>query len=407
MNLDRLLPKTSFGRFFLINVISLALFWLLIQPMANYWRNQALFRMVASNESRLFLTHIRLLDKLPTIAERNGLFNPNDDVFSIRVSHLPPDMPRDGSNCSQSLRRRLERAFKQENIRYTDLLTRIVVSHAPITVMGSEEKYSDLETFLTHHYMQAEIALRRPDGIWIYAKHQIEIMPQNRLWLNTAALAIEFLLVMSGVALALNWLLRPLRKLVAATERFGRTQEITPLRTDSGPVEVREAASAFNRMFSSIQRSFEERERFLTSFSHDLRTPLTRLRLRLEQVAQDDLREKLCADVDDYGDDYCSDTPKYSRPEYMVLFNELNKPETTEEEWKQLEYRTSCSGVRFRSTNVMDYYLGDRTSVTADQRDRIDFVLNHSPLIPRTSTKSVADRPLADPALEPKPILME
>ncbi|MFR6518653.1 MAG: hypothetical protein ACLUPV_05160 [Bilophila wadsworthia] len=224
MNLDRLLPKTSFGRFFLINVISLALFWLLIQPMANYWRNQALFRMVASNESRLFLTHIRLLDKLPTIAERNGLFNPNDDVFSIRVSHLPPDMPRDGSNCSQSLRRRLERAFKQENIRYTDLLTRIVVSHAPITVMGSEEKYSDLETFLTHHYMQAEIALRRPDGIWIYAKHQIEIMPQNRLWLNTAALAIEFLLVMSGVALALNWLLRPLRKLVAATERFGRTR---------------------------------------------------------------------------------------------------------------------------------------------------------------------------------------
>ena len=302
MNLDRLLPKTSFGRFFLINVISLALFWLLIQPMANYWRNQALFRMVASNESRLFLTHIRLLDKLPTIAERNGLFNPNDDVFSIRVSHLPPDMPRDGSNCSQSLRRRLERAFKQENIRYTDLLTRIVVSHAPITVMGSEEKYSDLETFLTHHYMQAEIALRRPDGIWISAKHQIEIMPQNRLWLNTAALAIEFLLVMSGVALALNWLLRPLRKLVAATDRFGRTQEITPLRTDSGPVEVREAASAFNRMFSSIQRSFEERERFLTSFSHDLRTPLTRLRLRLEQVAQDDLREKLCADVDDLTD---------------------------------------------------------------------------------------------------------
>ena len=284
MNLDRLLPKTSFGRFFLINVISLALFWLLIQPMANYWRNQALFRMVASNESRLFLTHIRLLDKLPTIAERNGLFNPNDDVFSIRVSHLPPDMPRDGSNCSQSLRRRLERAFKQENIRYTDLLTRIVVSHAPITVMGSEEKYSDLETFLTHHYMQAEIALRRPDGIWIYAKHQIEIMPQNRLWLNTAALAIEFLLVMSGVALALNWLLRPLRKLVAATDRFGRTQEITPLRTDSGPVEVREAASAFNRMFSSIQRSFEERERFLTSFSHDLRTPLTLIKGYAETV---------------------------------------------------------------------------------------------------------------------------
>ena len=302
MNFDRLLPKTFFGRFFLINVISLALFWLLIQPMTNYWRNQALFRMVASNESRLFLTHIRLLDKLPTIAERNGLFNPNDDVFSIRVSHLPPDMPQDGSGYSLGLRERLERALRQENIRHTDLLTRIVVSHAPITGIKDQEKYNDLEPFLTHHYMQAEIALRRPDGIWIYAKHQIDIMPQIRRWLNTAALALEFLLVMGGVAFSLNWLLRPLRKLVAATDRFGKTQKITPLRTDAGPVEVREATSAFNRMFSSIQRSFEERERFLTSFSHDLRTPLTRLRLRLEQVAQGDLREKLCADVDDLTD---------------------------------------------------------------------------------------------------------
>ena len=83
-------------------------------------------------------------------------------------------------------------------------------------------------------------------------------MPQNRLWLNTAALAIEFLLVMSGVALALNWLLRPLRKLVAATDRFGRTQEITPLRTDSGPVEVREAhprSTGCFRVFSDHSRN--------------------------------------------------------------------------------------------------------------------------------------------------------
>lgn len=302
MNLDRLLPKTFFGRFFLINVISLALFWLLIQPMTNYWRNQALFCMVASNESRLFLTHIRLLDKLPAIAERNGLFNPNDDVFSIRISHAPPDITQDGSEYSLSLRERLEQAFKQENIRYTELLTRIGVSQEPFTGSDKGGQYNDLEPFLTHRYMQAEIALRRPDGIWIYAKHLVDIMPQNRLWLNVAALAIEFLLVMGGVALSLNWLLRPLRKLVAATDRFGKTQKITPLRTDAGPVEVREASAAFNRMFSSIRRSFEERERFLTSFSHDLRTPLTRLRLRLEQVGQDDLREKLCADVDDLTD---------------------------------------------------------------------------------------------------------
>lgn len=253
MNLDRLLPKTLFGHFSLISIVSLASFWLPIRPTANYWYNQALLHMVVSNENRLLLAHIRPLDKLSTIIGRNGLFNPNDDVSLVRVSHLPPDMPRDDSNCSQNPRRRFGRAFKRESIRYTNLLTRIVMLRAPVAVIGSEEEYSDLETFLTYHYIQTEIALCRSDGIRIYVKHQIEIMPQNRLWLSTVALAIEPLPVAGRVALALNWLLRLLHRLVAATECFGRTQEIMPLRIDSEPVGVREAVSVFNRILPSIQ----------------------------------------------------------------------------------------------------------------------------------------------------------
>ena len=56
MNVSRLLPGTLFGRFFLISVISLLLFWALVFPLTNYWKNQALFRTVTFNESRLFLT---------------------------------------------------------------------------------------------------------------------------------------------------------------------------------------------------------------------------------------------------------------------------------------------------------------------------------------------------------------
>lgn len=147
--------------------------------------------------------------------------------------------------------------------------------------------------------MRAEIALERPDGVWIYAVHRVDIMPQNRLWVVLSSIALEFFLVIGGVALALQCLLRPLRELVAATERFAKDKDVEPLRVDVGPVEVREASAAFNRLFRNIRQAFVERERFLTSFSHDLRTPLTRLRLRLEQVEQDELREKLCADVDD------------------------------------------------------------------------------------------------------------
>lgn len=114
-----------------------------------------------------------------------------------------------------------------------------------------------------------------------------------------------------------------------------------------------------------------------------------------------------CADKDDYSDDYCSDTPKYNRNEYTAWFAELAATGRLEEQKENLPYRTSCGGVRFRSVNIMDYYVGDETTLTPDQRIRINHVLNYSPLIPRASTKSVAVRRIADPAFEPQPVLME
>lgn len=298
MNVSRLLPRTLFGRFFLISVISLLLFWALVFPLISYWKNQALFRAVTFNESRLFLTHIRLLDKLPVIPQRDDLFNPHDDVFSIHVSREDPGVRTEGA-YSQGLRERLEQALRQEGIAYAALSARIQVFSVPPSDPEVKRWYADLAPFLTYRYMRVEIALERPDGTWIYAIHRVDIMPQNRLWVVLSSIALEFFLVIGGVVLALQWLLRPLRELVAATERFAKDKDVEPLRVDVGPVEVREAAAAFNRLFRNIRQAFVERERFLTSFSHDLRTPLTRLRLRLEQVEQDELREKLCADVDD------------------------------------------------------------------------------------------------------------
>lgn len=299
MKFARLLPKTLFGRFFLISVVSLLLFWALVIPLTNYWKNEALFRTAAFNESRLFLIHIRMLDKLPELAERAGPSDPHDDVFSIRIVREDPGVETKGA-YSQGLRERLETALRREGVAYADLSARIrVFSNPPSEDPEAQRRYADLDPFLSHRYMRAEIALKRPDGTWLYAVHRVDVMPERRLWLALSSIALEFFLVIGGVALALRCLLRPLRELVGATERFTGDRDMEPLRVDAGPVEVRDAAAAFNRLFRNIRQAFVDRERFLTSFSHDLRTPLTRLRLRLEQVERDELRAKLCADVDD------------------------------------------------------------------------------------------------------------
>lgn len=106
------------------------------------------------------------------------------------------------------------------------------------------------------------------------------------LLLATAVLAF----VVSRIASA------PLRRLATAATALGRDLGRAPM-PETGPAEVRSAAAAFNAMQKRIQRHLNERTQMLAAITHDLQTPLTRLRLRLENVEDAALRERLIADL--------------------------------------------------------------------------------------------------------------
>jgi signal transduction histidine kinase len=89
---------------------------------------------------------------------------------------------------------------------------------------------------------------------------------------------------------------RPLRQLAQAATALGRDIERPPL-PEQGPFEVRHAAAAFNAMQARIRRHVQERTQMLAAISHDLQTPLTRLRLRLEKVQDEELRGRLVGDL--------------------------------------------------------------------------------------------------------------
>jgi len=109
-------------------------------------------------------------------------------------------------------------------------------------------------------------------------------------------------LALAGVTLALLalWATRgltaPLARFAAAAERFGEALDPTPLR-DEGPSELRSAARAFNKMRERIRALVEQRTRMLAAISHDLRTPLTRMRLRAEEIANPELRAQFLRDL--------------------------------------------------------------------------------------------------------------
>jgi signal transduction histidine kinase len=111
-----------------------------------------------------------------------------------------------------------------------------------------------------------------------------------------AALALQLALLAALCGWAVRQATRPLQALAEAADALGPAQAQAPMPLD-GPREVARAASAFNRMQARIHAHLDERMRILAAVSHDLQTPITRLRLRAELLDDAVLRDKLQADL--------------------------------------------------------------------------------------------------------------
>lgn len=122
-------------------------------------------------------------------------------------------------------------------------------------------------------------------------------------------------LVVGTMAILATWLARrvtrPLHQLADAAGRLGRNLALSPV-PESGPAETRGAAHAFNRMQQELQRTVEARAQALAGLSHDLRLPLTRMRLRIETLGDTPARAGIEADLGEM-DEMIGHTLEYLR----------------------------------------------------------------------------------------------
>ncbi|MDE8345947.1 MAG: ATP-binding protein [Acidocella sp.] len=113
------------------------------------------------------------------------------------------------------------------------------------------------------------------------------------------AFIVMSLLGASMIFWAVRKLLVPVRTLAEAAERLGRDVVNAPALPETGPSEIVTAAVAFNTMAGRIRRFVEDRTFLLTAIGHDLRTPITRLKLRAEYMDDEEQRTKMLADLDE------------------------------------------------------------------------------------------------------------
>lgn len=151
-----------------------------------------------------------------------------------------------------------------------------------------------LEDIRSTGVVEADVLLRN-DSWFRFSVPLLSVNPIST-WRFGVSLLVGFLFVLvAAIWVVLRWT-QPLTTLVHAAERLGGDINAQPL-PEKGPSEVRAAANAFNRMQEKLRSLIEDRTCFAAAIAHDLGTPITRLRLRAEEIANEEQRVKFLKDL--------------------------------------------------------------------------------------------------------------
>jgi len=266
-----MLPRTMFGRSLLIVVIPLVL----LQAIATWvfydrhwaavsWRLSAgvagdiALLIEAMQGAGSDASAARLLEKAAAVTDLDLKVRAGD--------RLPPWLPSSGTlledQLTQAMRGRVNLPYR-------------------------------IETLSDPYAIQINVQLS--DGVLTVD------VPRNRLYSSTTYIFVMWMVGSSLVLLVVATIflrnqVKSLRRLAAAADGFGKGRPV-PFFKIEGAVEVRQAAIAFMKMRDRIQRQIRQRTQMLAGVSHDLRTPLTRMKLALELLDDDLAVEELKSDV--------------------------------------------------------------------------------------------------------------
>lgn len=334
----RWLPDSLFGRLMAVLVAGLLLAQLLSAALNVAERDRLITRGYGVQAAQRIADTVVLLDGLGEAdrARVVSLLRLPPLVLSLHdapVGTLDPDQPQAGGNAwgprgllfARRLRSALgdarplrigppsaaeEAAWRAANRPWTDQVAERLGlgdgdERGPRAERHERGPRADRAERSAHHgerpwrggppVWRTEVQLQ--DGRWARFDAVLPPPTAERLpWQLAAQLAVLLLSVLLLAWLAVRWVVRPLHVLANAAQALGQDLNSPPL-PERGPREVRQAAQAFNRMQQGLASFLNERTRLLSALSHDLKTPLTRMRLRAELLDDEPTRARFEADL--------------------------------------------------------------------------------------------------------------
>ena len=296
--MNRLLPRTLVGQMILILLGGLVVSHLVVGWVYSSDRQQAVRAISAYAATQRIANLARLVDEAPEEWRGRIVAAASDPTLNISISDVPPaDLAGDADT-------QVQRDLAEQ-------LPEALANRLRVVVIGARAMpFSGLvhQRMMMGDAMMAQ-ARHRPT-LWRSLSAGFQLTDGQYLQFNAIlpesapATSWQFLmalLAMSAIiVLASLWAVKrvtaPLGAVIEAAERLGRNVNALPI-IEAGSREMRRAANAFNDMQARLQRLLENRTRMLAALSHDLRTPLTLLRLRVEALGGGEERERMLGNL--------------------------------------------------------------------------------------------------------------
>ena len=301
--MSRFLPKSLFGQTLLILLAGL-----IISHAVGSWiytadREQAVRAVGGFAAAQRIANLTRLVHEAPPEWRERIVSALSDQTFRVSLSAQTPRTaaPAEANDASAAIKEFLVEQVPpvpgQEPYVAISAPSGSPFGHHPMMGRGPMMQGfggRGFGSFGTFRDLQVETPL--PEGQWLsFATALPDTGPgvSRQFLISMAVMAI----IMLGVSIwVVGRVTSPLASLAAAADMLGKDMGAVPL-PETGTIEVRQASRAFNDMQVRLRNLIENRTRLLAAISHDLRTPLTLLRLRTESVEDQNEREKMLATI--------------------------------------------------------------------------------------------------------------
>jgi signal transduction histidine kinase len=311
--MTRLLPGTLVGQ-----VILILLSGLLVSHLAASWiyttdREQAVRAIGGYVATQRIANLARLIDEAPEGWRDRIVAAANDPTLRVSLSLQPPAIDTEESAPADLA----VRGYLTEQLP-DSLATHLQVAVAAASghpLAGFRHPMPRMGPWMhgAARWRRLQAVVQLSDGQWLSFVAALPASGPSTSWQFIAAMIVMSIIVVLTSIWAVRRVTAPLGTVLRAAERFGRDVKAPPM-AEAGSREMRQAAHAFNEMQGRLQRLLENRTRMLAALSHDLRTPLTLLRLRAEGIKEGEERERMLANIGDL-DAMVDATLKFARDE--------------------------------------------------------------------------------------------